>query len=101
MHDVVSFNPACKVTCRHVGDKNVIKIHHIHLGHFVGYLFIIDLINARKMEHINIQIRIAQVHTVTCTYDNPFRRKHYTCHANIVLPNLFKRKVTQKRHSPS
>jgi len=53
-----------------------------------------DLINARKMEHITIQIRIVQVHTVACTYESPFGRKHYTWHDNIVLPKLCKRKLT-------
>jgi hypothetical protein len=28
------------------------KIHHKYLGAFVGYLYILDLINAWKMEHI-------------------------------------------------
>jgi len=64
--------------------------------HFVGYLYIMDLIIARTMKHIKIQIRIVQVHTVACTNESPFGRKHYTWHGNIVLPKLHKRKLTHK-----
>ena len=98
--DVVSFNPACR-WCLDILVRSVIKIPHIHWVHSVGYLYIMDLINARKMEHIKIQIRIVQVHTVACTYESPFGRKHYTWHGNIVLPKLRKRKLTQRGHNPS
>jgi len=32
-------------------EKTVNKINHKFGVHFVGYLYIMDLINARKMEH--------------------------------------------------
>ena len=38
-----------------VGEKTVNKIHHkqcTSILHFVGYLYIMDLINRRKMEYI-------------------------------------------------
>jgi len=36
-------------------DENLVsKIHHSHEVHFVGYLFIMNLINAWKIEHFKI-----------------------------------------------
>jgi len=41
------------IVAEHVGEKTVIKILHKNWSaFFFGYLYIMDLINARKMEHI-------------------------------------------------
>ena len=37
---------------KHGGENFVNKIHHKHRVHFVRYLYIMDLINAGKMENI-------------------------------------------------
>ena len=37
---------------KHVGENFVNKIHHRYESAFVGYLYILDHINAQKMENI-------------------------------------------------
>jgi hypothetical protein len=51
IHNVLTnmFWPECRT--QHVGEHIVNKIHHIYCVAFVGYLYILDLINVWKMEH--------------------------------------------------
>ena len=45
------------IVAEHVGEKTVIKILHKNWSaFFFGYLYIMDLINARKIIHIKIII---------------------------------------------
>ena len=49
--------PCDNFTCR-VGEKSMIKIHHRHWSAFFGYLYVMDLINAWKMEHIKMYTKL-------------------------------------------
>ena len=62
---------------KHVAKNFVIKIHHKHRVLFVGYLYITDLINAHKMEHIESSFE----------YYNP-ALTHVLSASSILPPNL-------------